>query len=244
MPTESDDTTNLSERSDGVSSPTGRHHAYLASHTGPAGSLTQAMVDHSWGGAGLGAFPAARAPVALVWRSDLELVVRYPADLPPIHIDAANSSFGLGGRGRVIYEAVPRETLPEPTWHATHSFRVRAHEHLERGELSSFEDELGIHYQYSYYDGDEPDASTEALLARGLQGGGESWAGIVLGLVALRAPELADHLEIDPEADGLRVHADARTPLDAVAALVAEAKRDPALLEAAIARATADGVME
>jgi hypothetical protein len=99
-------------------------------------------------------------------------------------------------------------------------------------------------FRYDYYDVSEPDSSYDDLHARGYQGGGPSWHGIVYGLVKIRQPDLLARLRFDPEGDGLAVWSSDRDVLVAVARLVTAAKRDPALLTAAIDKAVADGQME
>src|SRR5689334_10335127 len=47
----------------------------------------------------------------------------------------------------------------------------------------------GHRYRLDYYDVSEPDSSYKELSARGLQGGGPTWAGIVTGLLELRSPD-------------------------------------------------------
>ncbi|WP_437806333.1 Imm51 family immunity protein [Sorangium sp. So ce1078] len=233
------------ESSESLSSPSGTYKVTVSSQTtGANRSLSQAIVEGPAGGSGLVAFYLPRVSMGFAWNGDDELVVRYPDDLPPPRIDAANSSFGWGGRGRVIYQAVPRNRIRPLRWMRSGELLTTAEEPLERGVLLTFEAGGLIEYTYSYYDVNEPDASSETLSARGLQGGGESWAGVVRGLVALRAPEIIDRLELDPESDGLAVRSADRAALIAVAELVAAAKRDPALLEAAIERALLDGQIE
>jgi len=178
------------------------------------------------------------------WRGDDELVVSYPDDLPPPRIDATNTSYGFGGRGRVTYQGVPRSEIPELRWVREGGGQVSAPESLERGTLVAIEENGETVYSYSYYDVHEPDSSASALRARGFQGGGPSWAGIIHGLVALRAPTIATEIHLNDESDGLSVESDNRAALIRVAELVATAKRDPSLLDAAIQRAQADGEME
>jgi hypothetical protein len=229
------------EQSEIFRSPSGKYEATVCSQSsGPGQELTQAIVAES----GLIAFYAPRVSMAFEWNGDEELLVRYPDDVPAPRIDATNSSFGPGGRCRVIYRAVPRSQVPPLQWTRAGELRVVAEESLERGALVTLETDGRVEYSFSYYDVDEPDSSAEALQARGLQGGGETWAGIIYGLVALRAPHLSDQLELDPESDGLAVRSSERAALLEVARLVATAKRDEAVLEAAISRALEDDQIE
>jgi hypothetical protein len=233
------------EQSEPVSSPSGTYTVAVSSQrSSPSQGLSQAVVSEPNGGSGLIAFYSPRVSMAFVWTSDDELVVRYPKELPPPRIDATNCSFGLGGRGRVIYEATPQIDIRPLRWTREGELRTVAEKSLERGALLTLEIGGRREYSYSYYDVNEPDSSTEALQARGFQGGGCSWAGIAHGLVALQAPEIQDRIELDPEGDGLSVRSTNRAALVTLARLVAAAKKDQALLDAAIERANLDGQME
>jgi Immunity protein 51 len=232
------------ETSESFPSPSGIHRASVSSQKSSRGDLSQAMVERPDGGSGLVAFYRRRVSMAFVWKGDYELVIRYPSELPAPRIDATNRSFGRGGRGKVIYEAVPGSDIKPLRWTRTGELRVTATEQLERGALLTFETNGRVDYSYSYYDVREPDSSVNELLALGLQAGGETWAGIIQGLVALRAPTLAKDLDFDPEADGLAVRSTSRAVLVRVAKLVAAAKRKRSLLVAAIERARLDGRME
>jgi hypothetical protein len=235
----------LFEQSDPVTSPSGLYSVAVSSQTSlPNEGLSQAVVSEPNGGSGLIAFYSPRVAMEFVWNSDDELVVRYPKEQPAPRIDATNSSFGLGGRGRVIYEAVPRSALPPLRWTAEGELRTVTEEPLERGVLLTFDTGDRREYSYSYYDAAEPDSSSNALQAQGFQGGGESWAGIAHGLIALSAPEFMNDIELDPEADGLSVRSTNRAALMKLARLIATAKKDPALFAAAVERASLDGQME
>jgi len=99
-------------------------------------------------------------------------------------------------------------------------------------------------YLYRYFDTSAPDSSLQMLQELGFHGGGPSWAGIVHGLVSLRAPKTASKIELDPEGEGLVVRSTNRAALLTVARLVAECKQNKTLLVQAIERATSDGEME
>lgn len=233
------------EHSEEVASPSGRYSAVLSSQTtGPKKGMTQAMVSEPGQGAGLVAFDSPRVAMAFSWRGDDELTVRYPKELPKPRLDLTNASYGRGGRGRVVYEAVPAAQIPPVQWTRQGTLTLLEEKKLERGVLSTFDADGRREHAYSYCDVLEPDSSSNALAAKKLQGGGESWAGIVHGLVALRAPALASKLELDPEGDALTVRSTSRAALLKVAKLVALAKKDEALLWEAVARARADGEME
>jgi immunity protein 51 of polymorphic toxin system len=233
------------ERSESIASPSGLYTVAVSSKTGlPNQALSQAIVTGPNSGSGLIAFYLPRVSMGFVWKSDNELIVRYPDDLPAPRIDATKTSFGRGGKGRVTYEAVPRAEIKPLRWIRQGWMRTVGQETLERGALVTIDTDKGVEYLYSYYDGRERDSSYKALQAQQLQGGGYSWAGIIHGLVSLRAPEIGDVIELDPEADGLVVRSTHRAALVTVAQLVAAAKRDSALLQAAIERARRDGQME
>jgi hypothetical protein len=233
------------ESSDELASPSGDYSVCVSSReSSPGSGVSQAMVSEPQGGSGLIAFYSPRVSMGFVWKSDHELVVRYPRELPAPRIDATNSSFGLGGKGTVTYEAVPQSDIEPLRWTREGALRTLKEKRLERGVLLTVETNGSVEHSYSYYDVNEPDSSADALEARGFQGGGYSWAGIVHGLVALRAPELLGKLELDPEGDGLAVRSTNRAALVTVAKLVAAAKRDETLLTEAIERARRDGEME
>lgn len=95
-------------------------------------------------------------------------------------------------------------------------------------------------YRYDYVGR----ALTPMLQKKGYQGGGESWAGIARGVMALEAPELEAELRFDPEADCLALWATAAAPLKAVDGLLARVESDADLRKRALARAEADRVIE
>jgi hypothetical protein len=233
------------EESEPVVSPSGRYSVVVSSqNAGPERSLSQAIVSQDNGGSGLIAFYEARVPMSFVWRGDDELVVRYPDDLPAPRIDATNDSYGLGGGGRVVYEPVPREQVAAVRWTRVGDFEVLSEEQCERGVLVTIRTGKRREHCYSYYDVREGDASTALLQARGLQGGGESWASVVQALVALKKPAIALDIELDPEGDGLAVRSRKRSALVEVAKLVAAAKRDETLLLLALEHARRAGELE
>lgn len=224
-------------------SPGGTYTVAVSSQTtGGRSGLSQAIVEYSDGGSGLIAFYRPRVSLQFVWRSERELLVRYPDDLPSPNIELTNSCFGRDTT--VTYEAVARSQIKAMTWTRQGELRTLREERLERGVLVTIELDGRREYSYSYNDAAETDSSSDALQALGFHGGGCSWAGIVHGLVALRAPELLAAIELDPEADGLAVRSKRRAALQKVAKLVATAKKDAALLLRAIQQAQQDGQME
>lgn len=235
------------EQSESFPSPSGACSVSVSSVTQTSGKgQSQPIVSDSMGGGGLIALEAPRAAFGFVWKGDLELEVQYPRELPAPGIDATNTSFrcGSGRFGSVRYEAVPSARLRPLHWTKAGGLRVLEETRLERGTLVATESGGSVEYSYSYYDVREPDSSAAALQRRGFQGGGESWKGIIYGLVALRAPTIAGALAYDPESDGLAIRSRNRDALRKVAELVAKAKADSKLLDAAIARAVAAGEME
>lgn len=233
------------EESEPVESPNGRYAVVVSSqNAGPKRSLSQAIVSEASGGSGLIAFYEARVPMSFVWRGNDELVVRYPDDLPAPRIDATNTSYGLGGGGRVVYEPTPREQIAAVRWTRVGDFEVLREEKCERGVLITTRTGKRREHCYSYYDVREADSSTALLQARGLQGGGESWASVVRALVALKKPAIGLVIELDPEGDGLSVRSRKRSALVEVAKLVAAAKSDEALLLLALEQARREGELE
>jgi hypothetical protein len=102
----------------------------------------------------------------------------------------------------------------------------------------------GQRYRLDYYDGSEPDSSYKELSARGMQGGGPTWAGIVKGLLLLRCPGVLTRIALDDESDGLAIWSDDREALEIIGRLIGAAKKDPALLNEAIARAKRENAIE
>ena len=99
-------------------------------------------------------------------------------------------------------------------------------------------------FLYDYYDAHEQDSLASSLQDKGYQGGGESWAGIVYGLLKLHEPDVLQQVSFDPEADGLRIRSASRSTLTRVAELVTKAHGNPKLLAEAIEAAEADSEME
>lgn len=101
--------------------------------------------------------------------------------------------------------------------------------------------EVGLNqYRYDYVGS----ALTPMLQKKGYQGGGESWAGIARGVMALEAPELEAEFRFDPEAGCLSLWATAAEPLRVVDTLLARVESDAGLRKRALARAEADRVIE
>lgn len=238
----------ITESSESILSPSGKYSVVVSSSyqtSKPTEGLSQAMVSEPEGGSGLITFYFPRISMGFTWKSDTELVISYPNDLSSPRIDATNSSFGMGGRGSVIYRAVPRNEIRSLRWRTTEeTITILAEEVLERGALVTFKMGDQIEYLYSYYDVSEPDSSHELLQSRGLQGGGCSWEGIVRGLVSLRAPDVLEFLNFDPEGDGLVIKSTNRDALVTVSHLIVASKREQALLNDAIERAIQGGEME
>jgi hypothetical protein len=120
---------------------------------------------------------------------------------------------------------------------AKKSTKKQKAEKLAAGQLVKVAQDL---YRYDYVG----HALTPMLQKKGYQGGGESWAGIARGVMALEAPELEAEVRFDPEADCLALWATAAAPLRAVDALLARVERDATLRKRALARAAADNVIE
>jgi hypothetical protein len=99
-------------------------------------------------------------------------------------------------------------------------------------------------FVYQYYDVHEPDRHVQMLEALGFQGGGPTWEGIIYGLLRLRSPSTLGEIRFDAEGDGLAIWSRRRAALETIAKLVAEAKRNPAVLSEAIKVAKQDGRIE
>jgi len=228
-------------------SPGEKHGARVFSTESDAGDITQVMVEFGWpdsrGGGGVFAVHEADVPVRVKWRDDTHLVIAYPDDLKPA---AKETSTRLESDVvEIEYETFTRPAAergrPASARPARPTAVASARASSGRGTIVEV---APRNFRYDYYDVHETDSSYAQLDAKGYQGGGESWAGIVRGLVSLKRPELLRALRFDPEAEGLAIWSADRSALESVAELVAAAKRDPALLQSAIDEAVRAGQME
>ena len=71
----------------------------------------------------------------------------------------------------------------------------------------------------------------DAFEARGFEGGGYTWQGVVEALVAKFAPEIADKVKYDPESSMFAAYGTDREALIRVAHLIRDVHQDRALLE-------------
>jgi hypothetical protein len=140
-------------------------------------------------------------------------------------------AFGILG---CAHAATPQPPTAEPR------AAVASAAERTRGQIVAVEGR----FAYDYYDVSEPDSHAEFLQAKGFQGGGATWAGIVFGLLKLRQPELLAEIQLDDEAEGLRVWSASRTALETIASLVTEAKANETLLLQAIEAAQQQGQIE
>jgi hypothetical protein len=190
------------------------------------------MVDGGGVGSGLASVRDPRVAFGLSWIDRKTLVVEYPNDLSLE--DDWKDTFGLGGYGRAIYMPASREAIAPMHWTVTAELKVVSEKKLTRGHLTTMTISGTRLYDYSYYDSAEPDSSVALLESWGLQAGGETWAGIVVGLIAPTYPKVMAHLDLDPEADGIAIRSSKRAHLMLVADRIAEAKQDPEILKAAV----------
>ena len=65
--------------------------------------------------------------------------------------------------------------------------------------------------------------------------GGYGWYGVVNALIHLKAPELADTFDFDPQETRLVIRSEEKAALERLAALIREAVHEPSFLKAAIA---------
>lgn len=235
--------------------PGGTRSAHTFSLVDELRGNTQVAVDFSSGGGGVFAVDLPYVPLTLRWVDDEHLVVGYPKELTPSkqesriqHFDeVVNVTYepyaGAGAQmatlekmwGENTVEARRTQLPPKP------SNAIVVDGATLRGTIVRVSEN---EFRYDCYDVDEPDSISAALQAKGYQGGGETWAGIVHGLVMLEQPALMTQLRFDPEAEGLAVWSNDRQVLEAVAALVTRARAEPKLLDAAMAKAKADGELE
>ncbi len=101
-------------------------------------------------------------------------------------------------------------------------------------------------FRYDYYDVNEKDSDFEFLIARGYQGGGPSWEGIVYGILKLENPKILTEIRFDAEGEGegLSIISTSKASLEKIALLVANVKSNKSLLLKAIERAKKDQHME
>lgn len=235
--------------------PGGKRSAHAFSIVDELRGNTQVAVDFGRGGGGVFAVDLPYVPLTLRWVDDDHLVIGYPKELTPSkqetriqnYQDVVTVSYepyaGAGAQmatlekvwGESTVEARRKQLPPKP------SNAIVVDGATLRGTIVRVSEN---EFRYDYYDVDEPDSISAALQAKGYQGGGETWAGIVHGLVMIQRPALMSQLRLDPEAEGLAVWSNDRQVLEAVAALVTRARAEPKLLDAAIAKAKADGELE
>lgn len=237
--------------------PGGKRSAHAFSLVDELRGNTQVAVDFGGtrGGGGVFAVDLPYVPLTLRWEDDSHLVIGYPKELTPSKQETRIQNYdevvsvryepyeGAGAQMATLEKVWGESTVEERRKHLPPkpSNAIVVDGATLRGTIVRVsENEL----RYDYYDVDEPDSIAAALQAKGYQGGGESWAGIVHGLVMLEQPSLMSQLRFDPEGDGLAVWSNDRQALEAVAQLVTRARADAKLLEAAIAKAKADDEME
>lgn len=228
------------ESAGGLRSPDGRVEIGATSTTYSDGrAVTQVIASYDRGGSGLIAFHEPRVSVAVEWVGNTRVVVSYPARLTP-----SNTHNTVVEGARVEYKPVPESKLPALKWVVESRIRGGQRRRQRRGSIVEITTDGRTRYRYDFYDTEGKGSHTKRLLARGYQAGGETWAGIIHGLLKLRAPELLVGIEMDPEADGLAIWSDSKATLTKVAKLVAAAKAHDGLLEAALQQATRDGQIE
>jgi hypothetical protein len=231
---------------DEVVSPGKKNSAAVFSIVDGSRGNTQVMVSFGWpqprGGAGVFAVDLPHVPLRLAWRDDSHLVVSYPAELKPSK-RSENARFyeeAIEIEYQIYQGADLSNSNPRPGAATAGTAPAQKHP-VPRGTLTEVS---AGKFRYDYYDLEEPDSSYKRLAALGYQGGGPTWAGIVVGLVALQRPELRNKLQFDDEAEGLAIWSSNRAALEAVADLIDQAKRDPALMDRAMETAKAQGRME
>jgi Immunity protein 51 len=208
--------------------------------------MTQASASHQeegWG-SGLIAFLTERVEIFANWITPHHVEISYPETTIPYD----GGALGIDRISRDIsveYKAVPPDQIPKLDWHLEidENITIKSKQ-LPRGKLITIRRDDTISYRYDYYDSDEPDSHADLLTQRGFQAGGESWFGIVYGLIQLKSPRLWDSLQFDPEASGLSITSAKKSALLKIAEWIALAKNDDTLLAAAIAAAQENGMME
>lgn len=217
-------------------SPSGIHSAGVITNVNEVGGITQVIVAFASSGGGVFTIDQADVPLRLRWVDDAQLIISYPRELKPSWHRERIQSFD----DVVTVRIEPYDGAVFPT-KKTQPLKATV---IDAGTLRGRVVNVEGRFRYEYFDVNEPDSSAAWLQAKGFQGGGPSWAGIVHGLVKLKRPELFDALEFDEEADGLVIWSTNRDALFAVARLVTDVKTDETLMKKAIEVANADDVME
>lgn len=230
-----------------VLSPNQKRAARVFSTESEAGETTQVMVEFGWpdsrGGGGVFAAYEARMPVSVRWRDDNHLVLAYPDDVRQVWKETRTQLYSEVVQ--IEFETFARRDAELAGAVSALPGRLPESRSAPAGSgRGTLIDVSPGQFRYDYYDVHEPDSSYAALDAKGYQGGGYSWAGIIHGLVVLRRPELLRALRFDPEGEGVAIWSANRSALESVAELVAAAKRDPDLLQQAIDEAVRAGQME
>lgn len=208
--------------------------------------MTQVMANNQtegWG-SGLIAFLMERVDITANWITPHYVEISYPETASQFVYPGAQDD-RISQDIFVEYKAVPPEQIPGLTWRleVAEQFTVKS-KNLPRGKLITIRRNKRLSYRFDYYDGEEPDSHVDFLTDLGFQAGGESWFGIVYGLIQLKSPDIWELLEFDPEASGLSILSPKKSALLKVADWIALAKADNALLLAAINVAKENGVME
>jgi len=111
-------------------------------------------------------------------------------------------------------------------------------------EIRGYIVDLTPEYRYDYYDVNEKDSDYKYFEAKGFQGGGPTWVGVVYGAIQLSDPEILNQIRFDEEADGLAIWSHDKNVLIKIGRLISAVKKNRHLLEESIAVATKYGQME
>jgi hypothetical protein len=85
-------------------------------------------------------------------------------------------------------------------------------------------------FRYDYYDIHEEDSHFKQLTAKGYQGGGPTWKGIIYGALKMSDPTILSSIRFDEEAEGLAIWCRDKETLNKIGRLVAVVKLDEKLL--------------
>ena len=99
-------------------------------------------------------------------------------------------------------------------------------------------------FRLDYYDVAEEDTSMFDLIDKQLQGGGETWDGIVNQAIQFVNPNLLIGVDFDPEADGLAIWSNNKPTLEQISRLIAVLKSDESFLDKCIETAKKAGTIE
>ncbi len=99
-------------------------------------------------------------------------------------------------------------------------------------------------FRLDYYDIYEEDSSMQYLMSKQLQGGGETWYGIINQAIKFVNPSLNNGVDFDPEADGLAIWSNNKSKLEQISRLINVIKTEESFLVNCVETAKITGTIE